>query len=124
MQQHVAQAVVPQIAAPANPNNWYQDTIQYYQTLYMAVQAGGQGLDLVGVDVGVMDTFGSWLETQFQKTCSFCNGYGHEYRECMSLILANRMAAQVGLKSYWGTCKGLAYYRPNVLGAMALRDVA
>ena len=59
-----------------------------------------------------------WLDAQHRITCSYCNGVGHEYRECMSLIKANRMAASIGMKSYWGTIKGLAYYRANVLGAL------
>ena len=42
----------------------------------------------------------------------------------MSLIKANRMAASIGLKSYWGTIKGLAYYRANVLGALAPNQIA
>ena len=34
--------------------------------------------------------------------CSFCGGRGHEPKECMSRIVLDRKASELGMRFWWG----------------------
>ena len=43
--------------------------------------------------------------------CTFCGGRGHEPKECMSRIVLDRKASELGLRFWWGQAKWGGYYQ-------------
>ena len=111
---------------PARPHMWITVAAQKWFSFYACViaPAGQGGIQVSGLEPTTVESMFNWLADQHTVVCHYCGGVGHEYRECMSLIKANRMAASIGMKSYWGSIKGIAYYRVHVLGNLNPQNIA